>query len=126
MVFDAPFNHISVLLVEETGVSGENRRPAASHWQTLSHNVSSTPRHERDTNLQLGTDCICSYKCNYHTITATTALERQKDTMMVQYGLSLIQILDLDERNQVLKTNIWATYVSWWFPIKWLPDWLTM
>jgi hypothetical protein len=28
---------------------GEKHRPAASHWQTLSHNVvSSTPRHERD------------------------------------------------------------------------------
>jgi hypothetical protein len=27
------------LLVEETGVSGENHRPATSHWQTLSHNV---------------------------------------------------------------------------------------
>jgi len=36
----------SALLVEETGVSGENHRPAASHWQTLSHNVvSSTSRH---------------------------------------------------------------------------------
>jgi hypothetical protein len=35
---------ISVLLVEETGVPEENHRPAASHWQTLSHNaVSSTP-----------------------------------------------------------------------------------
>ena len=35
----------SVLLVEETGVPGENHRSAASHWQTLSHNVvSSTPR----------------------------------------------------------------------------------
>jgi hypothetical protein len=29
----------SVLLVEETGVPGENHRPVASHWQTLSHNV---------------------------------------------------------------------------------------
>ena len=29
----------SVLLVEETGVPGENQRPAASHLQTLSHNV---------------------------------------------------------------------------------------
>jgi hypothetical protein len=29
----------SVLLVEETGVPGENHRPSASHWQTLSHNV---------------------------------------------------------------------------------------
>ena len=31
-------------MVEETKVPGENHRPAASHWQTLSHNVvSSTP-----------------------------------------------------------------------------------
>ena len=52
MVFHATFNNISViswrsfLLVEETGLSGENRRPAASNWQSLSHNVvSSTPRH---------------------------------------------------------------------------------
>jgi hypothetical protein len=31
------------------GVHGENHRSAASHWQTLSHNVvSSTPRRERD------------------------------------------------------------------------------
>ena len=35
----------SVLLVEETRVPGENHRPVASHWQTLSHNVvSNTPR----------------------------------------------------------------------------------
>jgi hypothetical protein len=47
----ADFNNISViswrsvLLMEETRVTGENHRPVASHWQTLSHNaVSSTPR----------------------------------------------------------------------------------
>jgi len=40
MVFNATFNNISViswrsvLLVEETGVHGENHRPAAIHWQT--------------------------------------------------------------------------------------------
>jgi hypothetical protein len=34
----------SVLLVEENGVPGENQRPVASHWKSLSHNVvSSTP-----------------------------------------------------------------------------------
>jgi len=51
MVFNATFNNISViswrsvLLVEETGVPGENQRPATSHWQTWSHNVVlSTPR----------------------------------------------------------------------------------
>ena len=44
----------SVLLVEETGLPRENHRPAATHLQTLSHNVvSSTPHHEPDSNLQL-------------------------------------------------------------------------
>ena len=54
MVFNATFNNISViswpsvLLVEETGVPGEN------HRRTLSHIVvSSTPRHERGSNSQL-------------------------------------------------------------------------
>ena len=45
MVFNATFNNISViswrsvLLVEETGVPGENHQPVASPRQTLSHNV---------------------------------------------------------------------------------------
>ncbi|KAK7506359.1 hypothetical protein BaRGS_00002471 [Batillaria attramentaria] len=34
----------------------------------------------------------------------------QNDTITIYYGLSLIQILDLDERNQILTTNVWATY----------------
>jgi hypothetical protein len=43
----------SILLVEQTGVPGENHRSVASHWQTLSHNVvSSTPRYERGSNSQ--------------------------------------------------------------------------
>jgi len=58
MVFNATFNNISViswrsvLMVEETGVPGENR-PVPSHWQTLSHNVvSSIHPHQRDLNSQ--------------------------------------------------------------------------
>jgi hypothetical protein len=50
MVFNATVSYIvpSVLLVEETGLPGENHRPAVSHLQTLSHNVVlSTPRHEQ-------------------------------------------------------------------------------
>ena len=57
MMFNATFNNISViswrsvLLVEETG---ENHRPAASHGQTLSHNVvSSTPHHEQNSNRNM-------------------------------------------------------------------------
>jgi hypothetical protein len=59
MVFNATLNNISViswrsvLLVEETGVSGEIHRPVVSDWQTLSHNVvSSTPL----TLVVIGTD----------------------------------------------------------------------
>ena len=60
MVFNATFKNIlvilwwSILLVKETRVPGENHRPVASRRKTLSHNVvSSTPRHERCSNLQL-------------------------------------------------------------------------
>jgi len=56
MVFNATFYNIlaaswrSVLLVE---VLGENHQPAASHWQSLSHNgVSSTPHRVWDSNSQ--------------------------------------------------------------------------
>jgi len=81
MVFNATFNSISVilwrsvLLEEETGVPGENHRPAASDWQTLSHNaVLSTLHHEQGSNSMLvviGTDCTGSCKSNYHTIMTT-------------------------------------------------------
>ncbi len=57
MVVNSTFNNISfiswrsALLMEETGVSGENNPSGASHWQTLSHTVvSSTPRNERGQN----------------------------------------------------------------------------
>jgi hypothetical protein len=62
MVFNATFNNISViswrsvLLVEETEVSGENHRPVTSNQQTLSHNVvSSAPRLEIATKIILST-----------------------------------------------------------------------
>jgi hypothetical protein len=83
MVLNATFNNISVmswlsvLLVEETGVPGENHRPVASHWQTLSQNVvhltAPWSRFELTTSVVIGTDYIGSCKSNYHTITATTA-----------------------------------------------------
>jgi len=60
-VLNATFNTISVssyacrsvLLLEETVVPEENHQPVSSHWQTWSDNVvSSTPRYERNPNLQ--------------------------------------------------------------------------
>ena len=60
MVFNATLNNMSAiswrlaLLVEETGVPGENHRPVVGHWQTLWHNVvSSTLRNRKGSNSQL-------------------------------------------------------------------------
>ena len=62
----------SVLLVEETGVSGEDHRPAACHWQTLSHNVYRVHLSGIRTLVVMDTNCIGSCKSDYHTITTTT------------------------------------------------------
>ena len=81
MVFNATFNNISViswrsvLLAVETGGPGENNRPVASHWQTLSHNVVhlAWARFEVTTSVVMCTDFIGSCKSSYPTITTTTA-----------------------------------------------------
>jgi hypothetical protein len=70
MLFHTTFNNISViwrwsvLLIEETGVPGENHTPSASHWLTLSHNVkSSTSRLNRiwTHNVSACQNRICSH-----------------------------------------------------------------
>ena len=33
-------------------------------------------------------------------------------TLRVGYGISLVQIMDVDEKDQVLTTNVWCKYVS--------------
>ena len=55
--------------MEETGIPGENHWPAASHWQTLSHNVVSRTRFEPTMLVVTCTDYIGSYKSNCHKIT---------------------------------------------------------
>jgi hypothetical protein len=54
------------------GGPGENQRPVASQWQTLSHNVY-TLRFELTISVVIGIDCIGSCKSNYHTMMATMA-----------------------------------------------------
>jgi len=78
------FNNISAImwrsvsLVEKTRVPGENHQPVTSQWQTLSHNVSSTRRHEWDSNSQpLKVICTGSCKSNYHMVMTMTAPKKQ-------------------------------------------------
>jgi hypothetical protein len=81
LVLNATFNNISViswrsvLLVEETGVLGENHQPAASN--KLYHIMLYTSPwawFELATSVVIGTDCIGSCKFNHHTITTTRRL----------------------------------------------------
>lgn len=39
-------------------------------------------------------------------------VKNTKDRVVVGYGLSLFQLLDLDEKNQILTVNVWTKYVS--------------
>jgi hypothetical protein len=96
MVFNTTFNNISViswqsvLSVEETEVPRENHWPAASHWQTLPHNVvSSTWAGFKFTMLVvIDTDCIGSCKPNYHTMTTMTAPFWKRTYMYIYNGHS--------------------------------------
>ena len=71
----ATFNNIiswwSVLLVEETGGSGENYRPVTEKLYHTMFYSSPCSRFELTTSDLIGTACIVSCKSNYNTITAT-------------------------------------------------------
>ena len=79
MVFNVPFNNISViswrsvLLLKETGGLGENHRPVVSHWQTLVQYTPPWSWFEPTPSVVIDTDCIGNHKSNYHMITTTTA-----------------------------------------------------
>ena len=71
------FTVIPLMLSFIGGVPGENDWPAASHWQTLSHNVILSTPHlngiEVTMLVMIGKDCIGSCISNYYAITTTSA-----------------------------------------------------
>ena len=107
MVFNATFNNISailwrsVLLVEKTGIPGENHRPAASHLHTSSHNVVlSTPLLSGvRTHSLIMHHCVNKYKnktfllrllCCYIFSNVVKDIEMvQGSTVLLNYSLSI-------------------------------------
>jgi hypothetical protein len=75
---------------EETGVRRKNHNPVVSYWQIYHimlyqvHLVRA--RFEVTMLVMIGTDCIGSYKSNYHMITATTA------PCLVKWQFKLVQM----------------------------------
>ena len=99
MVFNATFNNIpvtpwrSVLLVEETGGPGENHRPVASHWQTLSHNVKHLALIE--IRIHISGDVVIGTDCTGNKLNPTTIRSRPRRTpsKFVEHYAYIDQIL---------------------------------
>ena len=96
MMFKATSNNISfiswwsVLLVEETGVSIENHRPAVNHWQNFItycwiEYTSPWTGFGLTMLVVIGTNCTGSCKSTYHTV--TTMMVRRKPRESNRYTI---------------------------------------
>ena len=97
------------LLVEESILPGQNHRPVASHWQTLSYNVVlvhlAWKGFELTTLVVIGTDCIGSCKSNYHMIMTTTASWKLGEEQLTNIYSALIQVGDLQDGYILITDN---------------------
>ena len=111
-MFDATFNNISFILwrsvlLEETGVHGENHWPSALHRHALSHNVASST--QLTTFVVISTECISSCKSNYHTTTTTTIPTLPKETKVkniINWRLNQNPILTQTDDYRFRRINI--------------------
>ncbi|KAH9498917.1 Neuronal acetylcholine receptor subunit alpha-10 [Bulinus truncatus] len=54
--------------------------------------------------------------------TYSRPVEKYNDTITISYNMQLIQIMDLDEKNQVLTLNVWDRYIWYDMHLKWDPS----
>ena len=108
MVFNAPFNNffsyieVVSLLMEETGVPGENHWPVTSDKCCIGY-TSPWAGFELKPLVVIGTDCTGSCKSNYHTITTPTASSLIDIQTSIDNTLLMLVIIKMDiaELNRV-------------------------
>jgi hypothetical protein len=127
MVPNTTFNNISVISWRSVLLMKKKHWPVASCWQTLSHNVvSSTPRHERDSNSQLNLNLIIScfiwkylYVCCVNKLIRFKTIFRifclnSATILIYQYYQCNLHNTNLYSHNTLCwKTQIWS---CWWVP----------
>ena len=111
MVFNATFNNISViswrsvLLVEGTG---KNHRPTEVtdklYYMMLYGIHIAWAGFEITTLVGIGTDCIGSYKSNYHSITTTTPYQQR--IQLISYECEMTLSLHLTNSSVPLKDGL--------------------
>ena len=115
MVFNATFNNSSVkswwsvLLVKVSRVPGENHTPAAIHKRyhiTLFRVHFAWAGFELTMLVVIFTNCIGSYKSNYHAITTTAA---PRNTEIVQYHYKKTQNTWMRIKIKIFPQRIWKT-----------------
>ena len=90
------YNHNSVCYFRSRRISRDNLPPMSDEGHLISELLSRYRSHK----------------------TLARPVINSNSTVFVQFGLSLIQILDLDEKNQMLTTLVWKEYVSLDFGLK--------
>ena len=53
---------------------------------------------------------IKNYKCDECRV--ARPVEREPETMSVEFGIALIQVVELDEKRQTVTTHMWEYHVS--------------
>ncbi|XP_014681087.1 PREDICTED: acetylcholine receptor subunit beta-like 1 [Priapulus caudatus] len=49
-------------------------------------------------------------------------VQNMTDVLEVQFGMALIQLINVDEKNQILKTNVWLRYIWTDYQLSWEPS----
>ena len=101
-MLNATFNNISVILVEEIWVDGENNRLATSESQTYRYIECTLP-----ILAVIVTDCVCRCTFNYHTIETENKKDEQHG-----YNTAIVHVIHKHEQLTFRPWSVWKCQIS--------------